>query len=66
MQINGPGKYDNICTLVREGTEARGVIVIILGGNLGNGFSAQFDPELAYSIDIPARLREVADQMEGK
>lgn len=39
--INGPGKYDDITTLVREVTEAQGVAVIVIGGNRGQGFSVQ-------------------------
>jgi hypothetical protein len=39
--LNGPGKYDDITTLVREVTEAQGVAVIVVGGNKGQGFSVQ-------------------------
>jgi hypothetical protein len=43
----GPGKYDGLCTLVREQAKARGAAVIIWGGDQGSGagFSVQADPE---------------------
>jgi hypothetical protein len=40
-QINGPGKYDDITTLVRDVTEAEGVALIVINGNKGRGFSVQ-------------------------
>jgi len=41
VDVNGPGKYDDLATLVRESSEAEAVIVIVLGGKFGNGFSVQ-------------------------
>lgn len=37
----GPGKYDDECTLVREATCADAVIMMIVGGVRGSGFSVQ-------------------------
>ncbi len=37
----GPGKYDDLCTYVREQANAEAVILIVLGGNKGSGFSCQ-------------------------
>jgi hypothetical protein len=37
----GPGKYDQYATLVREATNAQGVVVIVFEGDQGNGFSVQ-------------------------
>lgn len=55
----GPGKYDDLCTLVREKVSAEGVIVIVLGGDRGNGFSCQFaDP--AMLARMPGILEDVA------
>lgn len=59
---NGAGKYDNLCTKVREEVDAKGALVIIIDGNKGNGFSAQLPPESAQGI--PSMLRTVADQIE--
>lgn len=60
----GPGKYDDVCTMVREqvgiGDEG-GVIVIVFGGNKGNGFSCQAD--LGTTLGMPKVLEEVAQQI---
>lgn len=37
----GPGKYDDMCTMVREATGAQAVVVVIVGGSRGDGFSVQ-------------------------
>ena len=37
----GPGKYDDLCTYVREKAHAQMAIVIIVGGDKGEGFSCQ-------------------------
>lgn len=65
----GPGKYDDLCTRVREEAEADGALVIILGGEHGNGFSCQAD--LRSQLMLPNLLENVARQMreslkEGK
>lgn len=39
--MNNPGKYDDLCTMVREASQAEGVILIVINGNKGNGFSVQ-------------------------
>jgi hypothetical protein len=63
----GPGKYDDICTMVRErvgiGDEGGGVIVIVFGGNRGNGFSCQAD--LLTTLALPDVLEETARQIRG-
>lgn len=58
----GPGKYDNLCTYVREQAEARAAIVIILEGNQGQGFSCQ--APLDVVVLLPSILRRIADEME--
>jgi len=64
----GPGKYDDLCTLVREragiGTELRGeggVILIVVGGNKGSGFSCQ--ATLDTTLALPDILEDIAKQM---
>ncbi len=37
----GPGKYDDLATYVRQQAEAKAVIIIVLGGKKGSGFSCQ-------------------------
>ena len=59
----GPGKYDRLCTLVRDRAHARGAVVLIVDGSDGNGFSAQLSAE-----DIPGAIksfRQVADQLQA-
>lgn len=56
------GLYDELCTLVRERTEAQGVMVVVLGGRIGNGFSVQGPVELNYAL--PSLLRQLADDIE--
>ena len=58
----GPGKYDDLATLVRERAQARGAIVIVVDGALGSGFSVQAD--LLLTMTLPALLRAVAAQIE--
>jgi hypothetical protein len=59
---HGPGRYDVLCTEVREKTEADGVVLMVFNGNKGQGFSCQLTPLLTHLI--PNLLREVADQIE--
>ncbi len=58
----GPGKYDDLCTHVREQAHAQGCVVIIFGGDKGDGFSCQAPLEI--TLDIPMVLRRVAKQIE--
>ena len=58
----GPGVYDEICGLAREAADAQVAIVLILGGNLGNGLSVQTLGEVS-TVKIAALLHEVAHQM---
>jgi len=62
----GPGKYDDLCTLVREQVglgedPGGGVIVIVVGGNKGSGFSCQAD--LRTTLGLPDLLEEIARQI---
>jgi hypothetical protein len=59
----GPGKYDDVCTMVREqvGVDRGGVLVIVIGGNQGTGFSCQAD--LETTLALPNLLEAVARQM---
>lgn len=63
----GPGKYDDLCTLVRAragiGEQGGGVIVIVMGGNRGSGFSVQAD--LATTLALPDLLESVAAEIRG-
>lgn len=58
----GPGKYDDLCTMVKEQSQAEGVVLIIVGGNKGVGFSAQLTaPQM---VSLPLVLRNIADKIE--
>jgi len=64
----GPGKYDDACTLVRQhagidDNSGGGVIVIVLGGKRGNGFSCQADA--ATTLRLPDLLEEMARQIRA-
>ncbi len=61
--MNGPGKYDDVCTSVREETQAKGVVLIVFGGVKGEGFSVQADGQTL--VQIPHILRTVAQQIEN-
>lgn len=58
----GAGKYDPECTVARESAAAMCAIVIIFGGDRGDGFSCQADLETLAKL--PSLLRLMADSME--
>jgi hypothetical protein len=55
----GPGRYDDLCTEAREKAKALGVILIVIDGEHGMGFSCQATPEVM--ITLPDMLRHMAD-----
>lgn len=57
----GPGKYDDLCTDVRLKTHAHGVLLIVLGGDKGTGFSCQ--ATAATTLALPDLLEDVARQI---
>lgn len=58
----GPGKYDKETTLVQKLTGGS-VIVIVVGGDRGEGFSVQATADVLWTL--PDMLREIAKQMEA-
>lgn len=58
----GAGRYDAECTEMRERLGAVGVILIVVGGNRGNGFAAQLPAEIVLAT--PAILRRIAKEIE--
>jgi hypothetical protein len=59
----GPGKYDALCTYVREKSGGKGAIVIVIGDTPeANGVSCQAD--LRTTLRLPSILRIVADELE--
>lgn len=59
----GPGRYDGWCTRVREAVHARGVLLIVIGGEDGAGFSCQAD--LITTARVPEIIEGVARQIRG-
>jgi hypothetical protein len=62
----GPGKYDDLCTLVREHAgmkpdDVGGAVVIVIGGNRGNGFAVQAD--FITTLKLPDLLEQVAKEI---
>ena len=58
----GPGKYDDLCTYVRETSKARAALVIIIDGEHGAGFSCQAPMDVQLRLSM--LLRDVADKLE--
>lgn len=59
----GPGKYDDLCTDVRERTKAACAIVIVVDGEKGSGFSVQ-SMTMDLQLSLPAFLRKIAKEIE--
>jgi hypothetical protein len=61
----GPGVYDDLCQYVVKETgiaeKGGGVILIVLKGNRGTGFSVIADAET--TLNLPAILDTVSDQI---
>jgi hypothetical protein len=60
----GPGKYDDAATVARESTQATGLILIVLHGAHGSGFSAQFDSAMMNAGALADLLRVVARELD--
>jgi hypothetical protein len=58
----GPDKYDAWCTMVRTGVHAEGVLMMVVNGVYGSGFSCQGSREVHRNMVTV--LRNVADQLE--
>jgi hypothetical protein len=59
----GEGKYDDVCGRVMTDTDADGVLLIIINGVRGQGFSMK-TTDRTLEQKLPALLRFVADQIE--
>jgi len=62
----GPGKYDKECEDARAKTSADAVLLIVLGGDRGSGFSATFAGSAGVEAmaRLPGILRDTARQIE--
>jgi hypothetical protein len=59
----GPGKYDDACTAARIATGATAILLAVIGGNNGSGFSLHAPPAIAKRL--PELLRHIADEIEA-
>lgn len=59
----GPGKYDAAATTARAATAADGVILIVIGGKHGHGFSIQATADI--TARLPTILRNLANDVEN-
>ena len=59
----GPGKYDDEASIARIATGASGVVLIILGGSKGSGFSVQ--ASLPDMLKLPSMLEFMAQQIRA-
>lgn len=48
----GPGKYDDLCTYVRRKSKARAALLVIIGGNKGEGFAVQADAQTLAKLPV--------------
>jgi len=58
----GPGKYDDETMRLLRETRALGVVVLVVGGDRGHGFSVVAPGHILS--ELPALLRGVADGIE--
>lgn len=58
----GPGKYDDLCSRVREEAGAAAAFVIVINGTKGSGFSLQTDNPLLLA-KLPDLLEDMARQL---
>lgn len=59
----GPGIYDDHYSGVRLATNAQGVLLIVIGGDQGSGFSVQADALI--TLTIPEILEATARQIRA-
>lgn len=57
----GAGKYDELCTVVREQTGGQGAAIIVVEGNKGHGFSVQMTAD--DMMILPGTLEDMAATM---
>jgi hypothetical protein len=60
----GTGKYDAEAVRALRATHAHGILLIVIGGQKGSGFSVVMTPEVMLAADLPTILRNIADQID--
>jgi hypothetical protein len=61
MRLRGPGKYDDLATMVRHVTGASGVVLFVFNGASGDGVAVQCTPE--SMVSLADALEEVANRI---
>lgn len=63
--MTAPSRYERVGLLALNATQAEGLILIIVGGVHGHGFTLHAtDPE--FHREVPALLRNLAAQIEAE
>ncbi len=58
----GPGKYDDLCVDILRKTNAECVLVVVVNGNRGSGFSVN-SVNHKIVFEIPEMLEHMAEQI---
>jgi hypothetical protein len=61
--MNGPGKYDDDCEEILHRHGARGVLLAVIGGDKGQGFSVAAD--FSVMSMLPDMLEFIAEQIRN-
>lgn len=63
----GRGKFDKECEVVLTAVNADAVMVAVLGGVKGSGFSLSIKRECRTTVllELPSVLRSIADQIDA-
>lgn len=61
----GPGKYDDLCSEVRQKSDADAAFIIVINGNKGSGFSCQILGHMNNIINIANILEEMAKEIKS-
>jgi hypothetical protein len=59
----GPGRYDDLCTVVREKAKADGAVILVFNGEHGSGFSCQVYGGLL--VTLPDLLERIAKDLRA-
>lgn len=64
--VGHPGRYDELAIRLLDETKGKAIVLLVLGGAKGNGFSCSINPGANIGhADIPDLLRELADSIEA-
>lgn len=63
----GPSVYDPFATYVRTQTHARGVVIIVMDGDHGNGVAVQATPDIAALLPdlLEFAARTIRESLPG-